>query len=90
VAVDTHVKRLSNKLGLTSNKDPNKIELDLMNIVPKNKWMKITDLLIFHGRAVCNARKPKCSICVLNKICPSANMTGNNINSTSQKRMRDT
>lgn len=90
VAVDTHVKRLSNKLGLTSNKDPNKIELDLMNIVPKNKWMKITDLLIFHGRAVCNARKPKCSICVLNKICPSANITGNNINSTSQKRMRDT
>lgn len=73
VAVDTHVKRLSNKLGLTSNKDPNKIEIDLMRIVPRNKWMKITDLLIFHGRAICNARKPKCVNCVLNKICPSAN-----------------
>jgi endonuclease-3 len=74
VAVDTHVKRLSNKLGLTNNKDPKKIEIDLMRIVPKNKWMKITDLLIFHGRAVCNARKPKCAKCVLNKICPSANI----------------
>jgi endonuclease-3 len=77
VAVDTHVKRLSNKLGLTSNKDPNKIEIDLMRLVPKNKWMKISDLLIFHGRAICNARKPKCAKCVLNKICPSANIAQN-------------
>lgn len=74
VAVDTHVKRLSNKLGLTKNQDPNKIEIDLMRIVPKNKWMEITDLLIFHGREICNARKPKCFECVLNKICPSANI----------------
>lgn len=74
VAVDTHVKRLSNKLGLTKNQDPNKIESDLMKIVPRNKWMKITDLLIFHGRKICNARKPKCFECVLNKICPSANI----------------
>ncbi|MCW3997358.1 MAG: endonuclease III [Candidatus Bathyarchaeota archaeon] len=75
VAVDTHVKRLSNKLGLTNNKDPYKIEIDLMRIVPRNKWMKITDLLIFHGRAICKARKPKCAKCVLNKICPSSNIS---------------
>ena len=72
VAVDTHVRRLSQRLGLTENEEQNKIETDLMNIVPKDKWMKITDLLIFHGRRVCIARKPKCNICVLNKICPSA------------------
>jgi endonuclease III len=72
VAVDTHVRRLAQRLGLTENKDPNKIEADLMQIVPKAKWERITDLLIFHGRKACTARKPKCSICVLNKICPSA------------------
>jgi endonuclease-3 len=72
IAVDTHVRRLSQRLGLTENDDQNKIETDLMNIVPKDRWMKITDLLIFHGRRVCIARKPKCNLCVLNKICPSA------------------
>jgi endonuclease-3 len=72
VAVDTHVRRLSQRLGLTENTNQNKIEKDLMNIVPKDKWMRITDLLIFHGRRVCNARKPRCAECVLNKICPSA------------------
>ena len=72
IAVDTHVRRLSQRLGLTRNKNPDKIEKDLMQIVPKSNWEKITDLLIFHGRNVCTARKPKCNICVLNKICPSA------------------
>ena len=72
VAVDTHVHRLSQRLGLTENDDAAKIELDLMQITPKEKWMKLTDLLIFHGRQVCIARKPKCDICVLNKICPCA------------------
>ena len=72
VAVDTHVRRLAQRLGLTENDDPNKIEADLMNIVPKEKWMRITDLLIFHGRRVCTAKKPNCAGCVLNKICPSA------------------
>ena len=72
IAVDTHVRRLSKRLGLTENKNPNKIEADLMLIVPKSHWKRITDLLIFHGRNVCMARKPKCSICSLNKICPSA------------------
>ena len=72
VAVDTHVRRLAQRLGLSENNDPNKIEQDLMRIVPKDKWMRITDLLIFHGRRVCTAKKPNCAGCVLNKICPSA------------------
>ncbi len=72
VAVDTHVRRLAQRLGLTENEDPAKIEVDLMNLVPKDKWMRITDLLIFHGRRICVAKKPKCDVCVLNKICPSA------------------
>jgi endonuclease-3 len=72
VAVDTHVRRLAQRLGLSENDDPNKIEQDLMRIVPKDKWMRITDLLIFHGRRVCTAKKPNCAECVLNKICPSA------------------
>jgi endonuclease-3 len=72
IAVDTHVRRVSARLGLTKNKDPNKIEQDLMKIVPRDKWMRITDLLILLGRNVCAAKKPKCEICVLNKICPSA------------------
>jgi endonuclease-3 len=72
IAVDTHVRRLSQRLGLSEQKDPNKIERDLMEIVPKTEWMRITDLLIFHGRRICVARKPKCGICVLNKLCPSA------------------
>lgn len=72
IAVDTHVRRLSERLGLTQQKDQDKIERDLMQITPKEKWMKLTDLLIFHGRQVCTAKKPKCEVCVLNKICPSA------------------
>ena len=72
VAVDTHVRRLAQRLGLTESDDPTRIEADLMNLVPRDKWMRITDLLIFHGRQICIARKPKCDACVLNKICPSA------------------
>jgi endonuclease-3 len=72
VAVDTHVRRLAQRLGLSETDDPAKIEVDLMNIVPRDKWMRITDLLIFHGRRICVAKKPKCAACVLNKICPSA------------------
>lgn len=72
IAVDTHVRRLSKRLGLTENTNPDKIEKDIMQIVPKSHWKNITNLLISHGRAVCNARKPKCDICILNKICPSA------------------
>lgn len=72
IAVDTHVRRLAQRLGLTENDDPAKIEIDLMNLMPKDTWMHLTDLLIFHGRRVCTAKKPKCDACVLNKICPSA------------------
>jgi endonuclease-3 len=72
IAVDTHVRRLAQRLGLTKNEDPSKIEEDLMGIVPKKYWMRITDLLIFHGRRACIAKKPKCGICVLNKMCPCA------------------
>lgn len=72
IAVDTHVRRLSERLGLTLQKDQDKIEQDLMIIAPKENWMRLTDLLIFHGRQVCIAKKPKCELCVLNKICPSA------------------
>jgi endonuclease III len=72
IAVDTHVMRLSQRLGITEQKDQNKIEKALMQITPKEKWMELTDLLIFHGRQVCVAKKPKCEVCVLNKFCPSA------------------
>jgi endonuclease-3 len=72
IAVDTHVRRLTQRLGLTKNDDQDKIEEDLMRIVPKDSWMRITDLLIFHGRRICTAKKPACGKCVLNKLCPSA------------------
>ena len=72
IAVDTHVRRLSQRLGLTENDNPDKIEADLMHIVLRTDWLRITDLLIFHGRRVCMAKKPNCAGCVLNKICPSA------------------
>ncbi len=72
VAVDTHVRRLSQRLGLSEKDDPNKIEADLMQLVPKADWMRITDLLLWHGRRVCTAKKPNCAGCVLNKICPCA------------------
>jgi len=72
IAVDTHVRRVAKRLGLTETEDQDKIEKDLMEMVPKNSWMRITDLLIFHGRRICMAKKPKCDVCVLNKICPSA------------------
>jgi len=72
IAVDTHVNRVSQRLGLTEHDDSVKIEQDLMQITPKEKWMKLTDLLIFHGRQICAAKKPKCEACVLNKYCPCA------------------
>lgn len=70
VAVDTHVRRLCYRMGLTTNTDPNKIEQELMKIVPKKEWNTITYLLIEHGRAVCKAPTPICSSCVLQDICP--------------------
>lgn len=72
VVVDTHISRLSQRLGLTSNKTPEKIERDLAEIIPKRYWVMFPHWMIYHGRQVCHARKPKCGECVLNDICPSA------------------
>jgi endonuclease-3 len=72
IVVDTHVARLSHRLGLTRETDPIKIEQDLMPLFPRNDWALLSHLLIFHGRRVCEARRPKCEICVLNDICPSS------------------
>lgn len=71
IAVDTHVKRLSYRLGLTKNEDPVKIERDLMESTPKKEWSNLSHLLIFHGRNVCQAKKPKHEECILSDICPS-------------------
>ncbi len=70
IAVDTHVKRLARRLGLSSEKDPVKIERDLMEKIPKDLWGEITYLLIDHGRKVCKARKPDCENCILRDLCP--------------------
>ncbi len=72
IAVDTHVRRVSQRLGLTGSTDPNKIEQDLMRLVPPKDWIDFSHLLIQHGREVCTAKHPRCAECVLNKICPSA------------------
>ena len=72
VVVDTHVQRLATLLGLTKQKDPVKIERDLMALVPRDKWTWFSHTLILHGRRVCIARRPKCEICVVNRLCPSS------------------
>ena len=72
VTVDTHVKRLSQRLGLTKETDPVKIERELMKLLPQPDWENFSISIIYHGRAVCNARKPICSACDLAHICPSA------------------
>jgi endonuclease III len=71
VVVDTHVARLSQRLGLTGAKDAKRIETDLMDLVPKTDWIIFPHLMIFHGRRICIARKPKCRECVLADLCPS-------------------
>ena len=72
IVVDTHVSRVSARLGLTSNSDPEKIEQDLMKLITQKEWTIFSHRLIFHGRQICIARKPKCSECRLNELCPSA------------------
>jgi endonuclease-3 len=72
VAVDTHVMRLSKRLGFTEQKNRDKIERDLMSLFPKEHWFELTNLLIAHGRSVCTARRPKCKECAVNELCPSA------------------
>jgi len=72
VVVDTHVARVSGRLGLTANSEPEKIEQDLMKLIPQKEWTVFSHRLIYHGRQICIARKPKCSECRLNELCPSA------------------
>jgi endonuclease III len=72
VVVDTHVARVSARLGLTKETDPIKIEQDLMRLLPRDRWTMLAHLLIEHGRTICDARRPKCEICFLNDICPSS------------------
>jgi endonuclease III len=71
IAVDTHVKRLAFRLGLTKQEDPVKIEVDLMALAPKKEWGNLSHLLIFHGRKICQAKKPNHAACVLFDLCPS-------------------
>ena len=72
IVVDTHVRRLSQRLGFTRQDDPVKIERDLMRLVPREDWARFPHLLIWHGRRVCIARAPRCAECVLNGLCPSS------------------
>jgi endonuclease-3 len=72
IAVDTHVKRISQRLGLSRHDNPDKIERDLMNIVPRECWIDINYMLVEHGRAVCTARKPQCGSCMINHLCPGS------------------
>jgi endonuclease-3 len=72
IAVDTHVKRLSGRLGLSRQHDPEKIEKDLLKLVPKKDWLDFNYMLVNHGRKTCQARKPRCPECVVRRLCPSA------------------
>ena len=72
VITDTHVIRLSRRMGLTKNKVPEKIERDLMALLPEETWSEFSHAMLFHGRAVCDAKKPRCAVCVVARLCPSA------------------
>jgi endonuclease-3 len=72
IAVDTHVKRVSNRLDLSDQKDPNKIEAQLMERIPRDRWFDFTYVLIDHGRAICVAKKPRCPICPVEPLCPAS------------------
>ena len=74
IAVDTHVHRLSRRLGLAAAADPEKIERELMDILPRDDWFQFTYLLIEHGRAICAAKRPRCGECLLRDLCPSASV----------------
>jgi len=74
IAVDTHVRRLTERLGLSREKDPVRIEKDLMALVPKKDWLDFNYMLVNHGRKVCQSRKPLCLSCVISSLCPSANV----------------
>ena len=76
IVVDTHVRRLSQRLGLSRHEDPVRIERDLQQVVPRADWARFPHLLIWHGRRVCEARRPRCEVCVLVDLCPSARLSG--------------
>lgn len=79
VVVDTHVKRIATRLGLTDSADVNRIERDLMSQFPQERWLQISDVFIHHGRRVCDARRPKCDVCVVNDDCPSSTVTSGSV-----------
>lgn len=76
IVVDTHAKRLANRIGFTKNSDPTKIEFDLMKIIPVESWSKFCHQLVYHGRAVCNARKPMCEACGIREFCDFGRVSG--------------
>ena len=75
IVVDTHVQRIANRLDLTHNEDPKKIEQDLMRVIPKDKWILFSHQIIWHGRRTCQARKPKCVECNLQSLCYAKDKT---------------
>ena len=75
IAVDTHVKRVTHRLGWAKSDDPDKIEFELMEVIPKGRWTLACHQLVFHGRNICVAKKPKCSICPVEKFCPKIGVT---------------
>ena len=79
IVVDTHVRRLSQRLGLTRQEDPVKIERDLVRLVPREDWARFPHLLIWHGRRVCDARRPRCEDCVLVELCPSTRVEASGV-----------
>jgi endonuclease III len=72
IAVDTHVKRVANRLGLSGEHDPDKIEQDLMRLIPRERWFDFTYVMIEHGRSICVARRPRCEVCPVSHLCPSS------------------
>ena len=72
IAVDTHVKRVATRLGFTAQKDPDKVERDLMAVIPQEDWFSFTYVLIDHGRRICNAKRPLCEACPVNDLCPAS------------------
>jgi endonuclease-3 len=88
IVVDTHVRRLSQRLGLTRQEDPVKIERDLQRVVPRADWARFPHLLIWHGRRVCDARRPRCEECVIEDLCPSSRLRAPLISSGASGRSR--
>jgi endonuclease III len=86
IAVDTHVRRLSKRLGLTRHTDPDRIERVLMQLYPRTRWLQVSDVLIFHGRRICDARAPRCEECAVNDLCPSAFRVGARRGQTPKRR----